>query len=157
MLRGVHGDLIQQPWFQSMREQNPKQFLIVSFVGAALLIMMLQFISAGTTIGSFVVDLVDDAITIVLAYLCLALGTKLAHRFLFWGMVGSVVGSLIGAMLVLPAMLVVSGVEESVGIDSAPFVAFTVALLVYCLAMAVVYAYLAVLVHRGMKRLAGQR
>jgi hypothetical protein len=158
MFRGVRGELIQQPWFQSMREQSPTQFLIASCVGAFLLIMMLQFISGGTSIGSFVFDVVDDAITIVLAYLCLALGTKLAHRLLFWGMVGSAVGSLIGAMLVVPVLLVFIGVEQTVlGAGGAPYVAFAAALLVYCLVMAVVYTYLAVLVHRGIKRLAGPK
>jgi len=93
----------------------------------------------------------------VLAYLCLALGTKLAHRFLFWGCLGSVVGSLLGAMLVLPVLFVVTGVERSVGIDDVASTIMLIALLVYCLATAVVYAYLAVLVHRGMKRLYGRK
>jgi hypothetical protein len=153
MLRGVRGELIQQPWFQSMRLQNPRELLIGSLFGGILITFMLGFIGSGTGISSFFIDLVSDAIWIALCYVCLAVGTKLAHGLLFWGCVGGVIGSLIGTMIVVPALLLVGGIYGTLGIAGAPMV-LLFALMVYGVVMAVVYAYLAVLVHRGRKQLA---
>ena len=156
----MRGELFQQPWFQSMRQQNPRQLVIVSMLGAILLSMMLQLMSAGTSIGSIVEELIFDAIQVALLYLLLAVGTKLAHQCLFWSCVGGVAASLFGVMLAILGILLAHGVDRLVqpyvGPDAVPTMMLSV-WLVYCLATAVVFVYLAVLVHRGTKRLAGQR
>jgi hypothetical protein len=158
MLRGIRGELLQQPWFQSMRQQNPQQLVIVSMLGVLLLMLMLQLIGTGTGIVSIVEELIFDALEVTLAYLLLAVGTKLAHRCLFWSCVGGVVASLYGVMLAISGILIVRSVDRLVQPFVGPDVASTGILtvwLVYCLATAVVFAYLAVLVYRGIKRLAG--
>jgi hypothetical protein len=153
MLRGVRGELIQEPWFQSMRQQNPRELLLGSFFGCILITFMLGFISPGTGISALFLDFVIDAIRIALCYVCLAVGTRLAHKLLFWGCVGSVIGTLIGMMIVVPAILLVGGIYGTLGIAGAPLVLLW-ALIAYGVVMVVVYTYLAVLVHRGRKQLA---
>jgi hypothetical protein len=160
MLRGMRGELVQQPWFQSMREQNPRQLVVVSMLGAWLLMVMLQLVGGGTAIGSIVAELIFDAIQVALAYLLLAVGTELAHRCLFWSFVLGAAGSLLGAMVAIPAILVVQGVDRSVEPIMGPDAVSTGILifwLLYSLVTAVVLGILAVMVHRGTKRLAGHR
>ena len=129
-------------------------------LSAWLLMVMLQFVGGGTAIGSIVEQLIFDAIQVALAYLLLAVGTNLAHRCLFWSFVAGVAGSLLGAMVAIPAILVVQGVDRSVqpivGPDAVP-TGILIFWLFYCLLTAVVFVIFAVMVHRGTKRLAGQR
>jgi hypothetical protein len=86
--RGIRGELFRQPWFHQLRATQPDTFVFVSFGVGVVLSMLLSLIGS-----TFFATVLTDAVWVALAYLYFALGTKVAHQWLLWGVcvVGGVV------------------------------------------------------------------
>ncbi len=80
LLRGTNGELLRQPWFDSMRYQNADLFVYLSYGAAAVISMIL-----GAGIGSTAVMILLFGLWAGLAYLYVALNTRLARQFLEYG------------------------------------------------------------------------
>jgi hypothetical protein len=93
MYRGIRGELIRQPWFVNFRRQSPDQFVYVTY-GVGLLLSLVLGLMPGV-IGTIITDLIWAG----LIYLYFALGTKLGHQFIAYGI------SAVGAMLALLSAL----------------------------------------------------
>jgi hypothetical protein len=78
--RGVRGELFRQPWFHNLRATQPDTFVYVSFGVAVVMSVLLSIIPS-----NFLATALTDALWLGLAYLYFAMGTKLAHQFLLWG------------------------------------------------------------------------
>jgi hypothetical protein len=158
MLRGIRGELVRWPSFQSIRRDNPDVFLYVSFGVACLLSFVLpQFTPTfGTMAGATLIQLMGFTIQFVLIYLYIALGTKLAHKFILMMCVIGAVVSLWGAFAFFSLMSLAGGANRLLGEEVVPTGWIAVPLVIY-LVMVVVYGWLGVLVHRGMRRLDGHR
>jgi sterol desaturase/sphingolipid hydroxylase (fatty acid hydroxylase superfamily) len=92
----------------------------------------------------------------VLIFLYIALGTKLAHKFILMMCVIGAVVSLWGAFAFFSLMSLAGGANRLLGEEVVPTGWIAVPLVIY-LVMVVVYGWLGVLVHRGMRRLDGHR
>ncbi|WP_163742300.1 hypothetical protein [Mycolicibacterium fallax] len=91
---GVRGQLIRQPWFQNLRASNADLAVYVSFGVGVVLTGIFSLIPSG-----FVSDFLIVGLWAGLAYLYLALGTKLSHQFLLWGI--CVAGGVVTVLKVL--------------------------------------------------------
>lgn len=80
LLRGANNELIRQPWFDSIRYQNADLFVYVSY-GAALLISLILGVGTAST----AVMILLWGLWAGLAYLYLAVNTRLARQFLEYG------------------------------------------------------------------------
>lgn len=78
--KGVRGELLRQPWFFQLRATQPDVVVFVSFAVAFVLSGLLFLISS-----NFVADLLTIGLWTGVAYLYFALGTRLSHQFLLWG------------------------------------------------------------------------
>ena len=78
--RGVRGELLRQPWFQQWRATQPDVVVFVSFAVAFVLTGLFWLIGS-----NFVADLLTVGLWAGVAYLYFALGTRLSHQFLLWG------------------------------------------------------------------------
>ena len=146
MTRGVRGELIQQPWFQNMRNnpQGSNQFVYLGYAGAVLIGLFLSLFGG---IGS----LIACAVWLGLAYCFLALGTKLAAQFVAYGICG------LGAAASLLGVLI--GIIGLAGVSSSPYVSGTLtAMLILAVVIngviAVVLGYIGIQVHKGMQKIA---
>lgn len=146
MTRGVRGELIQQPWFQNMRNnpQGSNQFVYLGYGGAVLIGLFLSLFGG---IGS----LVAAVVWLGLAYCFLALGTKLAAQFVAYGICG------VGAAASLLGLLI--GIIGLAGVSSSPYVsgaltAMLVLAVVINAVIAVVLGYIGIQVHKGIQKIA---
>lgn len=146
MTRGVRGELIQQPWFQNMRNnpQGSNQFVYLGYGGAVLIGLFLSLFGG---IGS----LIASVIWLGLAYCFLALGTKLAAQFVAYGICGvGAVASLLGLLF---------GIISLAGVSSSPYVSGSLtAMLILAVVIngviAVVLGYIGIQVHKGIQKIA---
>ncbi|TXH22544.1 MAG: hypothetical protein E6R06_16915 [Mycobacterium sp.] len=146
MTRGVRGELIQQPWFQNMRNnpQGSNQFVYLGYGGAVLIGLFLSLFGG---IGS----LIASVIWLGLAYCFLALGTKLAAQFVAYGICGvGAVASLLGLLF---------GIIGLAGVSSSPYVSGSLtAMLILAVVIngviAVVLGYIGIQVHKGIQKIA---
>lgn len=146
MQRGARGELLRQPWFHDMRQRNADPFVYVSFgVGVVVSLLLLVIPS------SFVVSVLTTALWVGIGYLYFALGTKLAHQFLLFGI--CLVGGLVMAARALSAMVGLS-------IRSASYYGFgyeSVAELMFVmllnLAGVAAFIYVGVQVYRGIQQM----
>jgi hypothetical protein len=146
MTRGVRGELIQQPWFQNMRNnpQGSNQFVYIGYAGAVLIGLFLSLFGG---IGS----LVASVVWLGLAYCFLALGTKLAAQFVAYGICG------VGAAASLLGLLI--GVIGLAGVSSSPYISGSLtAMLILAVVIngviAVVLGYIGIQVHKGIQKIA---
>jgi hypothetical protein len=158
MLRGARGELITHRWFQSIRQQNANSFALITFGTAVVLTLSFQLMTArATTPGLVLVLMVTYPLWLILGYLYIALGTKLAHHFLQWGIcMGGILVSLVGVWGAVSVMDVDRSVDQWLGMQVAP-TGLIIFELVFDIAMAVLFAYLGLLVHRGIAGLSRGR
>ncbi|SEB18437.1 MULTISPECIES: hypothetical protein [unclassified Mycobacterium] len=146
MTRGVRGELIQQPWFQNMRNnpQGSNQFVYLGYGGAVLIGLFLSLFGG---IGS----LIASVVWLGLAYCFLALGTKLAAQFVAYGICGvGAVASLLGLLF---------GIIGLAGVSGSPYISGTLtAMLILAVVIngviAVVLGYIGIQVHKGIQKIA---
>ncbi|WP_328354325.1 hypothetical protein OG976_23365 [Mycobacterium sp. NBC_00419] len=146
MERGVRGELFRQPWFHNLRGGSPDTFVYATFGGGVFLSFLLALIPS--TFFSTVMIL---ALWAAIGYLYFALGTRLAHQFLEFGicLVGAVV--MVGRVLTtLWALSVTSSLAPYLGIDPAPLL---VLVLLVDLAAVAFLVYTGIQVHRGIQKL----
>ena len=91
MARGVRGELIKQAWFQGWRGQSG---LVYGSFGVALVLCLIM-----TAVPGVVGVVLTDIIWAALIYLYFAIGNKLAHQFIAYGV------CLVGAVLALLSAL----------------------------------------------------
>ncbi|BCI78678.1 hypothetical protein ACJH6J_02740 [Mycobacterium sp. SMC-18] len=146
MTRGVRGELIQQPWFQNMRNnpQGSNQFVYLGYGGAVLIGLFLSLFGG---IGS----LIASVVWLGLAYCFLALGTKLAAQFVAYGICG------VGAAASLLGLLI--GIIGLAGVSSSPYISGSLtAMLILAVVIngviAVVLGYIGIQVHKGIQKIA---
>jgi hypothetical protein len=153
MLRGARGELIQQPWFQSIRQENADLVVRVAFGVAILITLVLEFGMASISLTSMAFEVVVwYPLWLALGYLYIAVGTKLAHRFLLGVCVAGVLVSLSSVWGALSALSYAHSVEPWLGVPVVP-VGLIIFRLLFDLAMLGLFGYLGVLVYRGTKRL----
>ncbi|UXA19082.1 hypothetical protein [Mycobacterium sp. SMC-4] len=146
MQRGVRGELIRQPWFQDLRQKNPDPSVYVSYAAAVLISLMMLIIPS-----SFVITVFTTSLWVGVGFLYLALGTKLAHQFLLFGV--CLVGALVMSTRVLFSTLALSaGPRGYIRYDSAAELMFV---LLINLAGVAAFVYVGVQVHRGIQQLSG--
>jgi hypothetical protein len=143
MYRGIRGELIRQPWFLNYRQQSADQFVYITY-GIGLFLALVASLLPG-----FIGTLITDVIFAGLIYLYFALGTKLAHQFVAYGICA------VGAVLALLRALY--NVATIFDLASVPYMAgYAIGVLV-SLAITVVsgliLAYIGFQVYRGIQRL----
>jgi hypothetical protein len=146
MGRGIRGELIRAPWFLNFRHQSPDQFVYLTY-GVGLLLAIVFSLLPGV-----VATIITDLIWAGLIYTYFALGTKLAHQFVAYG-VGAV-----GAVLALLSALYTGA--TFVDLASMNFAGTAVLMLISLGAeviSAAVLAYIGLQVHHGIQRLCSPR
>lgn len=135
--RGARGELIRAPWFQNIRLRNADAFVIGTYaVGFFLTVLLESFTSSVLT--AFVVY----ALWLGLGYLYLALGTRLSHQFLKYGIcLVAVVVLLLTFLSTMSAVLVGRSLANFAGMYAA-----TMAPLVFRLFVGILTAPVFVLV-----------
>ena len=152
MLRGARGELIRQPWFEAIRRDNADMFVYVSFSVALLIVLVLQFaVSSITMTGVIFMILVRYPVWIALGYAYIALGTKLAHRFLLGTCVVGVVVSVFGVFGAVSAMSTAHSLNQLLGVEAVPM-GLLVFVLLFTAAVGALYGYVGLMVYRGIKR-----
>lgn len=148
MERGVRGELFRQPWFHNIRGRSPDPFVFATFAGGAVLSILLAFIPS-----SFFSTLLILAVWAVIAYSYLALGTRLAHQFLEFGicLAGTLVmlGRALSTVSTLAADRRLAG-YLNVHLEPAPVL---VVVLLIDVAVAAFLIYTGLQIHRGIQRL----
>ncbi|OBJ70936.1 hypothetical protein [Mycobacterium sp. 1274756.6] len=158
--QGMRGELIAQPWFQSLRQDNPNAVLGVTLGSVGLLSVALP----GTSLMTFSViavigRLVTVGLWLVFGYVALALGTPRAHRLLHWA---SILAAVAWSLCVAVSVSALEFFEHwnhvarewGTPTQSIGLIVFDLLLNV---ATAVLFGYLAVAVHRGLKRVGARR
>ncbi|ANE83451.1 hypothetical protein A7U43_28475 (plasmid) [Mycobacterium adipatum] len=145
MYRGVRGELIQQPWFQSIRQQSADPFVYITFGIGVLLVLIMGMLPG---LVGIVITL---GIWAGLAYLYFAIGTKKAHQFIAYGIGGG--GAAIAA---LSALLTVATLIDLAGLRLAGTAVTLLIVLVLTVLVGAALAYVGVQVHRAIKRMSGQ-
>lgn len=148
MESGVRGELIRQPWFQNLRSRSADPFVISVYVGGIVLSIILGLIP-----GMLVPTVLQTALWAAIGYVFFAVGTKVAHQFILFGI--CLVGALmmVGSVLsTLSIMSVGRGIFGYWGAYLEP-VAFLVLSLLWCAAVAAFLIYVGLQVHRGIQRL----
>src|ERR1700733_3846382 len=77
LVRGANGELLRQPWFDSIRAQSADNFVFLSYGGAFVFGLILALATSST-----VVKLLLCVLWASLGYLYIALSTRLARQFL---------------------------------------------------------------------------
>lgn len=144
MDRGVQGGLVRQPWFQEQRQRNPEPLVYITYGVAVFTSIVLWFIPS-----SFVVTVFTAALWAGVGYLFFAIGTKLAHQFILFGI--CLAGGLVAALRVLFTITALSASR----LYSAYYEPAIVLVLVLLINMAVGagLVYVGVNVHRGIQRM----
>jgi hypothetical protein len=146
--RGIRGELFRQPWFHNLRATQPDTFVYVSYGVGVLVTVLLSLIPS-----TFVATLLTDALWATVAYLYFALGTKLAHQFLLWGI--CVVGGIVMLMQLWSVVSLMS-IDASLLRYTGRFVEPTALLaldLVLDVAGGLLLGFVGVQVHREMTKL----
>ncbi|MCV7044741.1 hypothetical protein H7J08_08635 [Mycobacterium frederiksbergense] len=146
MQRGVRGELLRQPWFHDLRHRNPDPFVYISFAVGVVFSLMLFVIPS-----SFVVTVLSTSLWAGIGYLYFALGTRLAHQFLLFGI--CLVGGLVMAARALSSMValsVSSGRYYGFRYESVAELMFV--LLINLVGVAAV-VYIGIQVHRGIQKM----
>lgn len=146
--RGMRGELIQQPWFQKFRAESPDQFVYISYGGGLFVSIVLTLIPS-----MFVSTVLSDLLWLAIGYLYLALGTKLAHQFLVFGI--CLVGTLVMLWRSLSAVTTVAinnSLSLLMGISVDPTALLLLDLLMN-LAGAAFLVYVGLQLHRKMQQL----
>ncbi len=148
MDRGMRGELFQQPWFLKLRAESPDQFVYVSYGVGFFISILLALIPS-----MFVSTVLSDLLWLAIGYLYFALGTKLAHQFLEFGI--CVVGALV--MLgriwsVVSTMAVTNSMARMLGASVEPTALLLLELLLN-VAGAALLVYVGVQVHKRIQGL----
>ena len=148
MERGVRGELFQQPWFHNFRAHSPDPFVFTSYAVGVVLTILLALIPSSLFSTVF-----SDALWVAIGYLYLALGTKLAHQFLEFGI------CLVGTLVMLGriwstawAIAIDRSVATLIGVYAEP-TALLVFELLLNVAAAAFLIYVGLQIHRGIQRL----
>jgi hypothetical protein len=155
MLRGTRGEVLPQPWFQKLRANSADMFVFVSYPAAFVITIMFSMLTSRTTPQPFV-WFVEYGIWFTMGFLYLALGTKLAHQFLLWGicLVGVLV-SLLGVWGAVSVLSLDSGLSNLLGVSMAPTGLYVFELLL-SVGAAAAFGYAGVQVHRGMAHISAR-
>lgn len=146
MQRGVRGELLRQAWFHDLRHRNPDPFVYISFGVGVVLSFMLFVIPS-----SFVVTVLSTSLWVGIGYLYFALGTRLAHQFLLFGI--CLVGGLVMAARALSSMVALSasnGRYYGFRYESVAELMFVLLINLVGVAAAV---YIGIQVHRGIQQM----
>jgi len=145
MYRGIRGELIRQPWFVNFRQQSPDQFVYITYgIGLFLAIVM-------SLLPGFIGTLMTDLIFAGLIYLYFALGTKLAHQFVAYGICG------VGAVLaLLRALYNVATFFDLASLHLAGYAVGVLLSLAVTVVSGLILAYIGFQVYRGIQRLSSQ-
>lgn len=145
MYRGIRGELIRAPWFVNFRQQSPDQFVYVTY-GIGLFVALVMSLLPG-----FVGTLITDVIFAGLIYVYFALGTKLAHQFVAYGICG------VGAVLaLLRALYNVATFFDLASLHLAGYAIGVLLSLAVTVISGLVLAYIGFQVYRGIQRLSSQ-
>jgi hypothetical protein len=148
MERGVRGELFRQPWFHNLRGRSPDPFVFATFAGGVVLSILLGLIPS-----TFLSTLLILAVWAAIGYSYLALGTRLSHQFLEFGI------CLVGAIVMLwRALVTVTTLAADhslarylhVYVEPAPVL---VLVLLIDVATAAFLIYAGLQLHRGIQRL----
>ena len=101
LMRGANGELLRQPWFDSIRAQSADNFVYFSYGGAFLLSLILALATS-----SALTNLLLCVLWAGLGYLYIALSTRLSRQFLEYGI--CLVGVIVSVIGVLAAMSVMT-------------------------------------------------
>lgn len=156
MERGVRGELIRQPWFQSMRANSADTFVIATYGGGFVISIMLWTIYfMPPWPGLFVPTLLNVAWWGLIGYFFFAVGSKLAHRFIMFGI--CLVGGLVMILGVFSRLWTVFGLltlSEYLHPDFyVPMLISAVLSLLLCAAVAGFLIYVGLQVYQGVQRL----
>ncbi|WP_197739927.1 hypothetical protein [Mycolicibacterium sp. P9-64] len=144
MYRGIRGELIRQPWFVNFRQQSADQFVYITYGIGVFLALLLSLIGVVGTV-------ITDVIFAGLIYLYFALGTKLAHQFVAYGICG------VGAVLAsLSALYAVATFFDLASLHLAGYAITLLFSLAVTVVSGLVLAYIGFQVHRGIQRLSSQ-
>lgn len=148
MEKGMRGELFQQPWFHKFRNESPDQFVYITYGGGILISFLLYLIPS-----LLFSTVMTDALWLAIGYLFFALGTKLAHQFLVFGIciVGAVV-MVLRCWSVVSAMAITSSYGRLIGVGVEPTALLVLDLLLN-IAVGALLGYIGVHVHREMQRL----
>jgi hypothetical protein len=148
MERGVRGELFRQPWFQRIRGQSPDPFLFATYAGGFVVTILLGLIPS-----TFFSTVLTDVLWLAIGYLYFALGTRLSHQFLAFGI------CLVGALVMLgrtwstvSALTITRGLARMFGAYTDPTPLLAVVLLLD-VAAAAFLIYVGLQVHKGIQRL----
>lgn len=144
MDRGVKGALITQPWFLAQRQRNADLFVYISYGIGVFVSIVVSFIPS-----SFVVTVFTAAIWAGLGIVYFAIGTKLAHQFILFGI--CLVGGLVMALRVLLTIAALSASRWYGSYYEPPIV--QVMVLLISLAVGAALVYIGIQVHRGIQRM----
>jgi hypothetical protein len=144
MYRGIRGELIRQPWFVNFRQQSADQFVYITYAIGVFLALVL---SLAGVIGTVITDIVFAG----LIYLYFALGTKLAHQFVVYGICG------VGAVLaLLSALYAAATFFDLASLHLAGYALTLLFSLAITVVSGIVFAYVGFQVYRGIQRLSSQ-
>ena len=148
MDRGMRGELFQQPWFHKFRAESPDQFVYISYGVGFFISILLALIPS-----MFVSMVLSDLLWLAIGYLYFALGTKLAHQFLEFGI------CLVGALVMLgriwsdvSTMAVNNSMARMLGVSAEPTALLLFELLLNA-AGAALLVYVGVQVHKRIQGL----
>jgi hypothetical protein len=145
MYRGIRGELIRQPWFVNFRQQSPDQFVYITY-GIGLFLALVMSLLPG-----FIGTLITDVIFAGLIYLYFALGTKLAHQFVVYGICG--VGA---ALALLRALYNVATFFDLASVHLAGYALGVLISAAITVVSGLVLAYIGFQVYRGIQRLSSK-
>ena len=153
LLRGMRGELIRQDWFQNVRRQNADKFVLGTFGAAVIIVLALQFGIEPGGWGSLIAAVVlKYPVWIALGFIYVAVGTKLSHQFLLWGVcLGGALVAVWSVFSTLRAMRAAHAVNSMLGVQVIP-TGYLIFMLIVHAVMAVVFGYLGVLVYRAINR-----
>jgi hypothetical protein len=142
MSRGIRGELIRQPWFLNFRDNSADQFVYVTY-GIGLFLALVMSLMPG-----FIGTLLTDLVFAGLIYLYFALGTKLAHQFVAYGICG------VGAVLaLLRALYNVATIFDLASVHLAGYALGVLISAAITVVSGLVLAYIGLQVHRAIQRL----
>ncbi len=145
MERGLRGELLQQAWFQRFRHQSPDPFVLISY-GAGVFVTILVMLTPSAILSTLVVD----ALWLAIGYLYLAVGTRLAHQFLEFGI--CVAGTVVLAAQIWAFLVAIDTTAQYLPAYVEPRGVLVVKLILD-IAAAALLVYVGAQVHRGIARL----
>lgn len=156
MIQGVRGELIQQPWFQSMRS-NPQGANQMAFIGTGVWALLALLSVWG---GGMVGVIIAAALGLALIYVLLALGTKTGAQCAAYGVCGIGVAGLL-YVIVASAMSIADLSSIS---SSSPYMPSTSGLTVRLVitivisgVIGVAAGYISAQIQSGMKKIAASQ